>query len=153
MARFVRSMGLPTSTFCSRLGRCIIYTWVALNWQKNVCSCIFLRIFGVGHGGSCGQGRVLSPLKVEVLGEGNSVLSVMREHCSLPRLQIDFSKTKVWVQLNRIYMETGLRGMLREKHYQSLDMVFPFISAFVDNVSGYGEPYPMIGVHTMYSKI
>lgn len=105
----------------------------------------FFGYFVVVYGGSCGQGRVLSQLKIEVLGGGNSVLSVIQEQCALPKLQTDFSKTKVSVQLNGIYMDTVLRVMLDGKHYPSLDMVIPFIGCFVDNVSGYGESCPMIG--------
>lgn len=54
-------------------------------------------------------------------------------------LQIDFSTQHVTSTLNVVFLTTGLKGMLEGKLFSALDMLFPFISAFLDRATGYGS--------------
>lgn len=83
----------------------------------------------------------------------NAILADIQKNYPAPGLQVDFSKKEASVQLNGFFMKEGIKGMLEGKNYRSVDMVFPFISAFIDRVTGFENAADMTRVCTLYTEI
>lgn len=49
-------------------------------------------------------------------------------------LRTDFSRKETSQKLNGLFISDGLQAILEAKHYCSMDMVFPFVCAFMNRV-------------------
>ena len=93
-----------------------------------------------------------SSQRTAILRACNSILRAIQEDCGSSGIHIDFSTKETSSNLNGIFLETGVRGMLEGKDYRNLDYFFPFVAAFVDRISGCTEGSLTL-VHTLYSKL
>lgn len=50
-------------------------------------------------------------------------------------------------------MNEGVRLMLKEKGYQTIDFLFLIVSGFIDQVTGHKNCPKMTSVHVIYSKL
>lgn len=97
--------------------------------------------------------RSLSSLKTLLLRACNSYLSFINDTHSLPDLNVDFSRKDSSLQLNGLFLHSGVRGMLEGKDYRNVDKVFPFVMAFVDRVLGHTTSCPLTNIAVLYSEI
>lgn len=81
------------------------------------------------------------------------MLSAIEQNFRAPGLHVDFSKYGDSTQLNGLFTKDGLRGMLEGKDYRSVDMVFPFVAAFIYRCTGLEEDAPLTRINTTYSEI
>lgn len=71
----------------------------------------------------------------------------------VPGVRFDYSATPKSNNLNGLHISTGLKGMLEGKDYSNIDMVFPFIAAFLDRVLGYADNQQLTMIHSLYSDV
>lgn len=71
----------------------------------------------------------------------------------MPGVREDFSKEETSTDLDRQVTNTGLRGMLDGKDYQSVDIVFLFVVVFVQGATGFTIKSPVTRVHLSYSML
>lgn len=57
------------------------------------------------------------------------------------------------MDLNALYTNNVILGMLKSEHFESLNMVFSFVEAFVDRDTGEECDYPMMRVRTMFFEL
>ena len=74
----------------------------------------------------------ISSKKTSILRACNSYLRVIDENSGITSLRVDFSTKAASATLNGLFLENGVRGMLEGKDYRNVDMVFPFVCAFLD---------------------
>lgn len=82
--------------------------------------------------------------KHEVLGLEQSSL--------LPGFYLGFSHGETSLQLNVVFVDNGILGMLEGKDYPVADMVFLTVFGFNHRATGYTTPPKMTKVHLMYSS-
>lgn len=63
---------------------------------------------------------------------------------------MDLSKRTSSPRFNRLFMNKGLQGMLNEKGYRILEMVFLFVASHFDRLTGLTEEGPKTKLHTFY---
>ena len=97
--------------------------------------------------------RLFSSIRTSVLRGCNTVLAEFQKYYVMPGVKVDFSKHEGSSQLNGIFVQDGLRGMLEGKDYRTLDMFFPFIFGYVDSWLGYAEDAPLTKIHVMYTDL
>lgn len=87
--------------------------------------------------GPSGKQKRVSLLKTPLFRACNSILAQIEEKYALPGLHVNFAKREKSAQLNGLFTGDGLRGMLEGKDYYAVDMVFPFITSFIDRSLGF----------------
>ena len=92
-------------------------------------------------------------VQLSVLRGINSLLATIERDYFVPGLTIDFSTSEIGQQLNGLFLNQGLRGMLEGRHFKSLDMVFPFVAAFIDFCCDELEQAPLTTLLSMYSEL
>lgn len=97
--------------------------------------------------------RKFKAVQLSILRGINSLLATLERDYFVPGLTIDFSTSELGQQLNGLFLEHGLRGMLEGRHFKSLDMVFPFIGAFIDFCCDEVNEAPLTTLFSKYSKI
>lgn len=71
----------------------------------------------------------------------------------MPRLLIGFSHIKFPLLRNGLLLNGVIRGMLKEKVYSAVDIVFPIVSGFDDRVPGYKNSPNVTTAHAMYISL
>lgn len=88
-----------------------------------------------------------------VLSGANQILKQMQIESSARNLRIDFSSSHKGWRYNGFFSEDGIVGMLEARDHKSMDMVFPFIAAYIDRCYGEIEQCPTTRVSSLYSTI
>lgn len=52
--------------------------------------------------------------------------------------------------MNKLFVNSGIRGMIKGNDYRSADMAFPIISPYIDGVEGLQGNPKLIEVHAIY---
>lgn len=105
------------------------------------------------HSGRGKRPRMFSSIRTSVLRGCNTALAEFQKYYVMPGVKVDFSKHEGSSQLNGIFVQDGLRGMLEGKDYRTLDMSFPFIFGYVGTWLGYYEDASLTRVHVMYTDL
>ena len=100
-----------------------------------------------------GTPRTFKKVKKSILVGSNSILSAIERDYYITGLHVDFSKGEKGTNLNGLFTEDGIRGMLSAKDYHHVDMVFPFIAAFIDTCCDEVETAPLTSICTQYSDL
>lgn len=95
----------------------------------------------------------ISSLKENLLRAGNSILSNIDEKYPMNGKRVDFSRQEYRTGINGLFLKTGVRGMLEGKDWKNIDMVFPFVAAFVDKMSGCRKGGLLTKVNVQYTEI
>ena len=66
---------------------------------------------------------------------------------------MDFSKANYSTRLDGLFVEDGVRGMLEGKDYKTVDMILPFIAAFIDRACGEVSNGPVTTVSVLYADL
>lgn len=103
--------------------------------------------------GPNGKRKRLSSVRMALLRACNAILAHVEEKYALPGLHVDFAKTGKTTQLNGLFTADGLRGMLEGKDYYAVDMVFPFVAAFIDRSLGFEEKCELTRMNVLYIEI
>lgn len=90
--------------------------------------------------------------KIPLLAACNTLLRLIERDSGIAQLHVDFSTKDMSSALNGIFLQTGLRGMLEGKDYRALDHVFPFVAAFIDNVTQ-SQDGTVTKIHMAYSEL
>ena len=99
------------------------------------------------------QQRKFSSIKNKVLRSCNALLAAIEAQFPIPGVHVDYSKKESSVQLNGFFTHDGIKGMLEAKNYQNMDMIFPFIAAFIDRATGLEDTAMLTHVHATYSLL
>jgi len=97
--------------------------------------------------------RVIGSMKNQILKACNSILRDIQENNHTPGLHFDFSTKDCSKQLNGIFTNDGLKGMLEGKDYRNLDYVFPFVTAFIDKITGQNNNPELTEINIIYTDI
>lgn len=81
------------------------------------------------------------------------LLPVFERECGRPALRADLEEWDVSSDLNQLYTNNGIRGILDRKKFETLSMVVPLLGVFVDQATGKESKYPMTSVHTTFSAL
>ena len=100
-----------------------------------------------------GEPKAFSSIRAVVLSAANEIMSKMKQEQPIRGLNIDYSKGEVSCNYNGFFTKDGIVGMLEGKELQALDMVFPFIGAFLDRICGETDSCQVTTVFTLYSDI
>lgn len=104
-------------------------------------------------GSKTGQPRTFRALRHVILRGANDILAGMQRDCNVRGFQVDFSSGEKGSGLNGMFRNDGLRGMLEAKDYRAVDMVFPFIAAFIDRCCDEVSDAPITTICTSYGDI
>ena len=92
-----------------------------------------------------------SNLSESLFCEGqNAFLALLEKEYPTTCLHVDFSKAKNSTRLDGLFVEDGVRCMLEGKDYKTVDMIFPFIAAFIDRACGEVSNGPVTTVSVLY---
>lgn len=83
----------------------------------------------------------------------NLLLAMIGKKGELPGVRVNFPKEGVSNELDGIFTKTGLKSTLNRKHHKTLDILFTFVSAFIDLCFGFRWSALLTKVRTRYSKI
>ena len=126
---------------------------VQLGTSKTCKSCIFLRL---GRDDKFitvnGRKKMFKSIRRSVLKSVNEILSRMQVESYVPDFRVDFSSKESSTDLNGLYTNDGLVGMLEAKNFKCLDTIFPFVCAFIDRVcqEGWG---PLTSIYSIYNDV
>ena len=87
------------------------------------------------------------------MNASNAILAEIEKNYSATGLHVDFSKKEKTAQLNGFFLRDGVRGMLEGKNYRAIDLVFPFIAAFVDRALGFQDQPTLTTLNMMYTEL
>lgn len=104
---------------------------------------------GYGQSGLTGSTRAMRSMRIAIAKAANSVLSAFDEVYPVLNLHIDSSKKEATQQLNGLFVSDGL---LEGKEHLSMDVVFFFVTAFMDRCIGISERPKLKALHTLYSE-
>lgn len=104
-------------------------------------------------GSTRNQSKTFKSVHLSILRGVNSLLATIEKDYFVPGLTIDFSTSEIGQQLNGLFLEQGLRGMLEGRHFKSLDMVFPIVGAFIDYCCDEIDTSPLTILFAMYSDL
>lgn len=129
--------------------------FLGLSRLLKFCLILYLssKLLSTKQSGRGKKPRVFNSIKTAVLRGCNTVLAEFQKYYVPPGLRVDFSKHEGSSQLNGIFVQDGLRGMLEGKDYRTLDCFFPFIFAYVDSWLGYSEEAPLTKIHVLYTDL
>lgn len=108
------------------------------------------------HGDGDGRGRMSeqpSGMKHGALRGCNALLMCIEEDCDIPGMRVDVSEEDTSADLNGLFTNTGIRGMLAGKDYRNGDSLFSFVAAFIDRATGFVRNAPMTRVLFRYSML
>lgn len=80
--------------------------------------------------------RKKSSLEMSLLKACSRILAHVEERCALRGLHLNFAKNEIAAQLNGLFTEDGIRGLLEGKNHYGVDMVFPFLVSSFDRSTG-----------------
>lgn len=66
-------------------------------------------------------------------------------------LKVHFSRHDMSSELDVLFNRGGLRTILEETDYRTLDMVYPFVAGFFEHRTGLGKQTPKTKVPPAYS--
>lgn len=91
--------------------------------------------------------------KTQLLHGCNDRMAAYKHDFSIPGVRVDYSATPNTRYLSRMFTSTELKGMLEEKDYSNVGLVFSFVEAFLDRVLRDGDNSQLSTAHTLYSHI
>lgn len=100
-----------------------------------------------------GVPRPFNFIRKEVLHTLNKLLACIQRSSSGYGLQVDFSKGETSGRLSGFFTEDGVIGMLQAKHFDTVDMVAPFLGAIVDMCCGSEEKTPVTKTYVAYTDL
>lgn len=98
---------------------------------------------------TAGQPKKFATIRVTVLKEMNAFLSRSQQSSQGYGLRLDFSSGS-GTQLQGLFADNGLCGMLEAKDYISVDQVSPFLGGIADRLCGESSAAPVTSVFTKY---
>ena len=90
---------------------------------------------------------------ITILTACNDLLALYQKESYVKDMQFNYTSTEKGNRVNGIFTNDGLRGMLEAKNYKAIDMVFPFVAAFIDRCSGDEESHPVTKVCSRYTEL
>lgn len=99
------------------------------------------------------QRQPLKRMKATMPHGVNSLLLAFDREAGVPGLRVDISCNSRSMQLNGLFLNSGVFGTLQGKAYRTLDMVLSIIEAYIDRVTGFRNDTSMTCVNRMYSDI
>lgn len=66
----------------------------------------------------------------------NSSLAIIERDDGVPGLLVDFSNNNFSMQLN-VFFNSSAQGMLDEKYYRAVHIIFSIIEAYIDRAVGF----------------
>ena len=91
--------------------------------------------------------------RITILTACNDLLALYQKESYVKDMQFNYTSTEKGNRVNGIFTNDGLRGMLEAKNYKAIDMVFPFVAAFIDRCSGDEESHPLTKVCSRYTEL
>lgn len=91
--------------------------------------------------------------RAAILSAANEILRQLEKEFPARGLRVAFGSAEKGRRYNGFFKSDGIVGMLEAKDFQALDMVFPFIGAYIDRCCGEVETSPTTRIFTMYSEI
>lgn len=88
-----------------------------------------------------------------MLCAGSSLLARIEEEFPVTAFRVDFSKGEQSSQLNGLFKIDGVHGMLKAKDCHCINMMLPFIRAYLDRATRYIEDEELTKKNTMYSEL
>lgn len=86
--------------------------------------------------------------------QGFSVLhSKIQGESVSPLMEVEFSKADASSEIEWLFINMGVSGMLEDKFFDDVDMFFPVVVGFVDRATGYRQSSLIELVHIMYSEL
>lgn len=100
-----------------------------------------------------GQRQPLSQISVSILRGLNLLLAAVEREAGVPGLHMDFSRKSCSLQLNVVFLMSGVRGMIERKDYRAVDTLFTILEAYTDRASQFQNGADMTRVYRMYSVV
>ena len=95
------------------------------------------------------RGNSFKFIRKSVLRGANAFLALLEKEYPATCLLVDFSKANNSTRLDGVFVEDGVRGVLEAKDYKTVDMIFPFIAAFLDRACGEVSNGPVTSVSVL----
>lgn len=102
---------------------------------------------------SNGRMKTFASIRARILGGANEILRQLEKEFPARGFRTSFGSESKGGRYNGFFKNNGVVGMLEAKDYQALDMVFPFIGAYIDRCCGEIESSPTTRIFTKYSEI
>lgn len=83
----------------------------------------------------------------------NVLLSAFQTKAGTYFQRVDFSRKKPSLELNGLFINRDVKGMLEGKDVKALNVAFLFRDTFIDRASRVVQPAPMTGVHFMCMEL
>lgn len=99
------------------------------------------------------HGKTFRSCRTALLRACNALLAAIENQFGAPGFHVDFSTKEKSQQLNGLFLNNTIRGMLEGKDFKCLDMVFPFVAAYIDRVTGYQDNAPLTDICTSYTTL
>ena len=96
------------------------------------------------------RGNLFKFIRKSVVQWANAFLALLEKEYPTSCLHVEFSKAKTSTRLDGLFVEDRVRGMLEGKDYKTVDMIFPFIAAFIDRACGEVSNGPVTTVSVLY---
>lgn len=81
------------------------------------------------------------------------MLSEFQQYYTIPGMKVYFSKNDDWSQLNVIFLQTGLKRMLKGEDYHALDFFFPSAFAYVSTWARLSQDVFLTNIHVQNTII
>lgn len=88
-----------------------------------------------------------------LFGTCNSRHAALKNEVAVKGFHGEVSTTEKPQQLNGIFIEKGIRGMLEYNGCKFLDMIFPFVEEYIDIFTGYQEISPLTDTCASYTSL
>ena len=121
-----------------------------LDVSKLIKICMYNRLSS--HTSFSPHGSV-KKLRRKILRGCNDLLACYERESYISGLTFDNSSPDISDKLDGFFTEDGIRGMLEGKDYKAVDMVFPFVGAFIDMCCGDEESCPITKISSQYTEI
>lgn len=99
------------------------------------------------------QRKPLSRMRSSILLGMKFFLVVIDWNAGVSGLHEDFSSKGCSMQLNILFLNRGVRGMLGWKDYLAVDILFLIIGVYIDCATVFQNDANMAGVHSVYSEV
>lgn len=83
--------------------------------------------------------KPLVQIRNGIIWERNVLLFGIQRESGTAVVEADFSRRYVSFEVNRLFVNTGVRGLLEGKEYEAVDMMLPFVARFEDGALDTGS--------------
>lgn len=96
---------------------------------------------------------MLNLVRLLLLKACKGILAHNEGKCPVSGLYVDHTIKQQTAQLDGLFREDGLRGIMRGRNYYASDIVFPFVAPFIHKIFGFVERCSLTTMTVLYTEM